>query len=581
MLSVRLDRDAFPPWHAKIRRVPRAVPRVASSKRPTARDFLARPASPHLTPPRARRPHARTAVRADFSETYKRTGPPPAFSPDGAKVATAVDHRLVLRDAETLAVIFMQDCVAKIEHIEWSNDSDHVLCAMYKKGKVQCFRASDDEWRCEVDEGPAGVAFAKWSPCGTRVLCVTEFKLRLSVWSLVDATCVYVKSPKFDDGRGLDFSPDGKFLAFVRRDKRTDSVLVVDARDWTVAAAFDVATEDLADARWSPDSTSIAVHDAPHANKGAMLYSPDGRLLGECEPDPTNVKTDRDARVGVSRQRWSLGGSFLAAGGRDRRCRVVNHVSWRAFADLVHADRVVAPATVAVYEETEERASKIGVAAGSRDVDENADENASRAANASSPKNVDPDAGGVSGEWWDDVLDGDESGYVSKDPARVAARRKRELESGALVPRYVVRALPASLPIEERSASETSEGSASEGSASSQEGVSRIAWSFDDRFLATSDARTPRAVWIWDMVNIELCAVLVQMERVATFEWDPRANRLAIVTGSERVYVWSPDGASFVQIPLPGFTAKTLSWNPVGDSFLLGDKGTFCCAFLG
>ena len=52
-----------------------------------------------------------------------------------------MDHRLVLRDAETLAVIFMQDCVAKIEHIEWSNDSDHVLCAMYKKGRVQCFRA--------------------------------------------------------------------------------------------------------------------------------------------------------------------------------------------------------------------------------------------------------------------------------------------------------------------------------------------------------------------------------------------------------------------------------------------------------
>ena len=40
------------------------------------------------------------------------------------------------------------------------------------------------------------------------------------------------------------------------------------------------------------------------------------------------------------------------------------------------------------------------------------------------------------------------------------------------------------------------------------------------------------------MVNIELCAVLVQMDDVAAFEWDPRLNRLAIVTGSERVYVW-------------------------------------------
>ncbi len=105
----------------------------------------------------------------DFSETYKRTGPPPCFSPDGQKIATAVDHRLVLRDAETCAVICMQECVDKIQHIEWSHDSDHVLCAVYRKGKVQVFKFSDDEWKALIDEGPAGIAFAKWAPCGTKV----------------------------------------------------------------------------------------------------------------------------------------------------------------------------------------------------------------------------------------------------------------------------------------------------------------------------------------------------------------------------------------------------------------------------
>ena len=83
------------------------------------------------------------------------------------------------------------------------------------------------------------------------------------------------------------------------------------------------------------------------------------------------------------------------------------------------------------------------------------------------------------------------------------------------------------------------------------------------------------------MVNIELCSVLVQMDPVVEFKWDPRGNRLAVITNSERVYVWSPNGASFVQIPLPQFTPKTLTWNPEGGSFALGDKGTFCVAFLG
>ena len=83
------------------------------------------------------------------------------------------------------------------------------------------------------------------------------------------------------------------------------------------------------------------------------------------------------------------------------------------------------------------------------------------------------------------------------------------------------------------------------------------------------------------MSTLELCAVLVQMEHVREMKWDPRAHRLVIVTGSERVYVWTPEGASFVQIPLPEFRARTVSWNPYGGEFALGDKGTFCCAFIG
>jgi hypothetical protein len=71
------------------------------------------------------------------------------------------------------------------------------------------------------------------------------------------------------------------------------------------------------------------------------------------------------------------------------------------------------------------------------------------------------------------------------------------------------------------------------------------------------------------------------MEPVRAFEWDPaHPARLALVCGTNRAYVWTPEGASFVQIPIPGFEAKTLAWNPKGGAFALGDKGTFCCAFI-
>lgn len=385
----------------------------------------------------------------------------------------------------------------------------------------------------------------------------------MSVWSLIDTSCVYIKSPKFCDGRGLDFSPDGKFLSFVERKQCVDSILIIDCATWTTASNFAINMDNVSDAQWSPDSTSISVTGSENAEGGLVLYSPDGRVLREYKPaeDDSKVRSSMDAsstaHTGTRCQKWSSSGSFLAAGCRDRKCRVLNHVSWRAFAELAHDDRVVAPATVAVYEETEERLNGIGTL----DKKENVLRNNG---------NVDPDS-----EWYDDVWDGDAEGTAVKDPVRVAQRRKKDLQDGKLVPKYVVKSLPASIPFIGDGASKSPEPSLQ------STGVKQCEWSFNDRFLATLDTKTSKAVYVWDMVNIELCSVLVQMDPVVEFKWDPRGNRLAVITNSERVYVWSPNGASFVQIPLPQFTPKTLTWNPEGGSFALGDKGTFCVAFLG
>ena len=35
-------------------------------------------------------------------------------------------------------------------------------------------------------------------------------------------------------------------------------------------------------------------------------------------------------------------------------------------------------------------------------------------------------------------------------------------------------------------------------------------------------------------------------------------DAVTLVAGGERVYIWTPEGASFVQIPLPDFDALTV-----------------------
>ena len=289
----------------------------------------------------------RTAkMSLDFSETYKRTGPTPVFSPDGRFLATAVEYRLVIRDAETLTVCSISSCLDRIHKIEWAPNSDHVLCACYKRGVVQCFSVSDEKWTCLIDEGPAGCVHARWSPNGTHILTVAEFNVRCSVWSLLDKSCVYLRQPKFAD-RGIEFSPNGKFILVVERRECKDHVSVVSCSTWTTAARFQVATTDLADATWSPDGTAIAVWDAP-TEHALHVYRPDGLKLASYEP------SSGGAAAGVRVGAWCPRGGLLATGSLDQRARLFSHVSWRMLAELAHPDAVVFPTTVAVYREVEE-----------------------------------------------------------------------------------------------------------------------------------------------------------------------------------------------------------------------------------
>ena len=107
---------------------------------------------------------------------------------------------------------------------------------MYARGVVQCFSVSDDSWTCTIDEGPAGIARALWSPRHARALIVADFAVRVSAWSLMDGSCRHLRAPKFAD-RGLDFSADGRFLAVLER-REAETRCVIDCETWTRASRF-------------------------------------------------------------------------------------------------------------------------------------------------------------------------------------------------------------------------------------------------------------------------------------------------------------------------------------------------------
>jgi WD40 repeat protein len=116
-----------------------------------------------------------------------------------------------------------------------------------------------------------------------------------------------------------------------------------------------------------------------------------------------------------------------------------------------------------------------------------------------------------------------------------------------------------------------------------------LAWSGDGRLLATRCENFPTAVWVWDVATLQLAALLIHLAPVRDVAWDAGTQRLALCTGNDKLYLWSPQSASIVTVPTPGFKAGALAWNALGSAIALtslegeGAAGgrAYCIAYVG
>lgn len=108
---------------------------------------------------------------------------------------------------------------------------------------------------------------------------MNEFKLRLTVWSLIDQSVQYISNPKHESS-GIDFSLDGKMMAVaVKSDIHTalpseqfasDTIGLYNTTSkgkWECVQKFSAGTHDLLDLRFAKDGKHLVVWDSPLSSK--------------------------------------------------------------------------------------------------------------------------------------------------------------------------------------------------------------------------------------------------------------------------------------------------------------------------
>lgn len=66
--------------------------------------------------------------------------------------------------------IYLNYVVCFYKYIEWSADSELILSAYFKKGKLDVWSLTQPEWRCKIATGSLGLIAAQFAPSSRHVL---------------------------------------------------------------------------------------------------------------------------------------------------------------------------------------------------------------------------------------------------------------------------------------------------------------------------------------------------------------------------------------------------------------------------
>ena len=105
-------------------------------------------------------------------------------------------------------------------------------------------------------------------------------------------------------------------------------------------------------------------------------------------------------------------------------------------------------------------------------------------------------------------------------------------------------------------------------------GISKMAFSFDNYFLATKNDKMPNILFIWDINQMNLQFVLIQLNEVIHFEWAKNKNILFISTNNNKLYYFTLYSCKILKLA-KDFNNKSLLFSSDGKKMMIKDTNNF------
>lgn len=226
-----------------------------------------------------------------LQETGFATGSGAKFSHSTQFIGVTSGTKLAIyRNSQPVERLQLFACIDKIESFDFSPDEQYVLCTLPARSCVQVFCIADPNWKCRINEGPAGLISSAWTPDSRNVITESDFGIQISVWSLTDNSQSIITFPKpttklhsiiAHHNRAVSptyaFSDSQQFLVVVHRMELQDYIGIYSLNPLIEVIKFRSRSADICCIQWLPLDTHIVAIDSPIYHK-CCVYSPAGEV---------------------------------------------------------------------------------------------------------------------------------------------------------------------------------------------------------------------------------------------------------------------------------------------------------------
>ncbi|CAL7943552.1 unnamed protein product [Xylocopa violacea] len=262
------------------------------------------------------------------------------FSKDGKFVAIAYQTNLTIKNNKRLNTIHSFVFPDIIEYLEWSRNSEYILCANIRKAIIQVYSIYYPEWKYKLVEGSAGLESVSWSPDSKYFLTLSDFNIQISVWSLENQNVIHIQNVKSSFNK-LYFSPNGSNLTVVVSMEGEDNIEIYKTDTWKLSKKLICGRLNSIDGiSWSPNSELLGIWssftDAPKLiiyscilEKDIAVFYP-VQNINSLQLEYTSYKDLK----GIESITWMPSGQLLAIAGFNEMIVLLNHVTWKPLLQL-------------------------------------------------------------------------------------------------------------------------------------------------------------------------------------------------------------------------------------------------------